>query len=208
VTTADDLRHIATHWADLRDQLDTPPADTWPPRESRTFVLQLEAAEQAAAEARQERAERTATALGERPVPIRLTVLDTITLVEQQLLDLADQCARLEPADIPPAERWRYNASWRHGAPWACTWLTGALAWLAPADRDRVTTTAAACRRHVEQALGLRQREDQLGRQCFCGGRLVLRHGGPQIPEVQCLGCGTVWAGGAMEVLLRHDTAA
>lgn len=202
---AADLRHIATHWDDLRDQLDTPPADTWPPLRDTAHRWTDQDHDDAAAE----RAERTAVALGERPVPIRLTVLDTIRHVEQQLLDCADQCAALEPTDIPATERWHWNASWRHGAPWACTWLTGALTWLPVAQRDHVASTAAVLRRRVDTTLGLQRRTDPItARTCFCGGRLVLRHGGPQIPEVQCLGCGTVWAGGAMEVLLRHDTAA
>lgn len=203
MTTADDLRHIATHWDDLRDML-TIPAITGGLGQGLRAYLTAEQEDDRDQLAATERAERTAIALGERPVPLRLSVLDTIQHVEAALLDLADQSAQLEPADIPDAERWRYNASWRHGAPWACMWLAGALAWLPARNLDHVTATTRILRRRVDQALGIAQREDPIPRECFCGGRLVLRHGGPDIPAVLCRGCGTIWPGGAMEVLLRE----
>lgn len=91
-----DLTAIVHSWADLRDMLDTPAASTWPPAgRMADYQAQLtddelaELQDQAAAE----RAERTSLAPGERPVPLRVAVLDTITALDADLLLLADQIA-------------------------------------------------------------------------------------------------------------------
>ncbi len=94
--TAADLRVIASHWGDLHAMLTVPATADWPPAgRMADHQAQLTDDEQAElhAEAAAERAERTAVAPGERPIPLRAAVFDTIQAVSGQLLYLADQVA-------------------------------------------------------------------------------------------------------------------
>ncbi|MFD0572673.1 hypothetical protein ACFQ0T_29970 [Kitasatospora gansuensis] len=100
-----------------------------------------------------EHAERTAAAPGVRPAPLRVSVLDTITVLETQLLELADQIAGAvqRPAftirsaspldevarsvalmgarDAADPRRWRFNMTpnrdGQHAASWLADRLTG-----------------------------------------------------------------------------------
>ncbi len=103
---AADLRTIAAYWGDLRDMLDTPTITTWPPSGLANYLgsLDEDALAQHRAEQQAEHAERTATAMGERPVPLRLAVLDTIETLNADLLHLADQIADSiqRPAPVIP----------------------------------------------------------------------------------------------------------
>jgi hypothetical protein len=91
-----DLTTIITRWDDLRDMLTTAAPSSWPPA-GRMADYQAQLTDDELAElhdqAAAERAERTALAPGERPVPIRLQVLDTITTLDTDLVHLADQIA-------------------------------------------------------------------------------------------------------------------
>ncbi|WP_457028088.1 hypothetical protein [Kitasatospora sp. P5_F3] len=151
-TTAQHLRHIATHWTDLRDLLTTRPADTWPPTmglthyapDEDTITLQRQAAAA-------EWAERTALAPGIRPAPLRVSVLDTITELETELLELADQVAgsiqrpaftiraaspldevarsvaMMSAKDANDPRRWRFNLTPHRTGRAAAGWLASRL---------------------------------------------------------------------------------
>lgn len=184
------LALVRSHWGDLRDALEAEQAPVWPPT---NLVDYLRALDEANAEALRtdaiaERLERNPYALGERPVPLRLTILDTILSVEADLLATADQVAAEEPEAVPEAMRWRYNASWRHGAPWACTWLSGALDWLPPASIRIVAEAADQAASRVRHALGMGRTHTRIPRPCpFCRlHSLRLHQGGDEPPEVTC----------------------
>lgn len=103
-----DLTAITQSWADLRDMLDTPAPSSWPPA-GRMADYQAQLTDDELAElhdqAAAERAERTALAPGERPVPIRLQVLDTIQTLDGLLLYCADQIAEAIQRPAAPAGR-------------------------------------------------------------------------------------------------------
>lgn len=152
-TTHADLTALTHHWDDLRDMLDTPTIANWPPSGLNAYLAALDddAREQYRAEQATEHAERTATAMGERPVPLRLAILDTITALDAALLHLTDQIAasvqrpaaavrksagpadeigrqlRLAAAkDEADLRRWRWNGTHRDGRT-AAVWLLGRI---------------------------------------------------------------------------------
>lgn len=105
-TAQQHLAVVVRHWEDLTDALGTPNTVTWPPSGLAAYLTELDkldADEVAAArQARlEDRADRPYDALGERPVPIRVSVHDTMRTVELALLDLADQIA--SAVQRPPA---------------------------------------------------------------------------------------------------------
>jgi hypothetical protein len=89
------LQTVIRHWTDLRDALETQQTDTWPPRGRLAYLAALDEAdaELVRADDRAEHAERNANSLGERPVPLRLPVLDTIRGVQAALVETADTIA-------------------------------------------------------------------------------------------------------------------
>ncbi|MFB8242011.1 hypothetical protein ACFC58_36300 [Kitasatospora purpeofusca] len=92
-STHTNLIHIADQWPVLRELLEARTPTTWPPAMGIQHTLTDEQDEQQHAEAALERAERTAVAPGERPAPLRVGILDTITALEDDLLALADDIA-------------------------------------------------------------------------------------------------------------------
>lgn len=230
-----DLAHIVTNWDTLRDMLTTPTTATWPPTSLSDYLNALDQAdaEQYAAEQAAEHAERTATAMGERPVPLRLTVVDTIRALDAALLHLADTLASAiqrpaatvrrsaGPGDIlgrqlrliatqdeADTARWRFNLTDRSGrtaARWLAARVAGEPGPHRPLTEDELATVArvaAGARERLDKALGIGRREDPIPRRCSCGGRMVMRQGGGQDPEVQCEGCGTRWVGPELVQLL------
>ncbi|MFB7617812.1 hypothetical protein [Kitasatospora sp. NPDC056181] len=153
-STHDDLRHIAAQWPALRELLQTRTPSTWPPAgRMADHQRDLEDVDAEHYEAALERAERTALAPGQRPAPLRVDVLDTITALEEELLGLADEIAGTiqRPAfttsfrsaspnddvarslalaglkDQQDPRRWRFNmAASRTGAR-AAEWLAGRI---------------------------------------------------------------------------------
>jgi hypothetical protein len=89
-TARQHLQHIADQWAALRELLTPHTTGGWLPVMG---IQHLERDDSRTVEAAREYAERTATAPGERPVPIDLGVLDTIQAITTELCDLADEIA-------------------------------------------------------------------------------------------------------------------
>lgn len=180
ITTAqDNLRHIATQWPALRELLQTRTPSTWPPAgrmadHQRNLDQDDEATELLHQQAQAERAERTALAPGTRPAPLRVSVLDTVTELETELLELADAIASAvqRPAftttvrsaspldevarslalmglkDQQDARRWRFNMATRdgqHAATWLADRLDGEAGPFRPlSDQQRADITAVA----------------------------------------------------------------
>jgi hypothetical protein len=165
------------------------------------YQAQLDDQEQADANehAAAERAERTALAPGQRPAPLRVPILDTITDIEGDLLATADEIASSvqRPAftvraaspndvvarsvalmgakDAADPRRWRFNMAHRDAAT-AATWLaarlTGADGPFRPltlTQHDRITATAAACRHRLDRALGEHVQRQETHLNVTCG---------------------------------------
>lgn len=98
-TTAHHLRTIATTWTDLNDALGAPTLINGFGVGLRGYLARLDKPTAADLQAEAEQAvalralERDPNQIGERPVPIRLHVYDTMRAVEAALVDLADQIA-------------------------------------------------------------------------------------------------------------------
>ncbi|MFC8277208.1 hypothetical protein ACFUJR_32695 [Streptomyces sp. NPDC057271] len=98
--TATTLRTIARMWPDLVDALGAPTQHSWPPVELRGYLAAMERLDAEETEARRHQAahlrtlERSPDQIGTRPVPINITVHDTMRTVEAALLDTADRIAR------------------------------------------------------------------------------------------------------------------
>lgn len=87
------LRQIASTWTDLHDALGAPTQHSWPPVELSGYLRAME--QHDAGEAAALRAlERDPAQIGQRPIPIRLAVYDTMRTVEGALVECADQIAR------------------------------------------------------------------------------------------------------------------
>jgi hypothetical protein len=231
-TAQQHLTHIAEQWPALRALLDTATPTTWPPLMG---IANLERDEALQAEAALERAERTAVAPGERPAPLRVAVLDTITALEEALLGLADEIAGSiqRPAftvraanphdaiafsvamiglrDAQDQRRWRFNLAHRDGqvaAAWLADRLQGAdgpFRALTHTQRQHINRIAAACRRRLDIALG-EHYEDQQPLGRYCEcGAELVLIVTKDSFVVRCAGCGTGWSGA--ELLERLEAA-
>lgn len=107
-TTATHLRTCAMHWTDLRDALGQPAIHHGFGIGLRGHLALLAEvdADRALLEAtwarNDERADSSPDALGERPVPVRLHILDTMHHVEATLIACADDIARQVQRDSIP----------------------------------------------------------------------------------------------------------
>ncbi|MGE7432774.1 hypothetical protein [Kitasatospora sp. NPDC001175] len=226
-STIETLRHIAAQWPALRDQLTTPAAATWPPAGLGTYLSRLDDEgrdafhdEQAA-----ERADRTATAPGQRPAPLRVSVLDALIEIEDELLALADEIASAvqRPAftvrsaspldevarsialmgarDAADPRRWRFNMATRTGAT-AAAWLADRLDGpagphraLTDAEHHRVAAVASACRTRLDRALGEYTDGETALGRECACGAELTLTTGPDDFTIRCSGCGTTWTG-------------
>lgn len=105
-TTAQHLRTIATTWTDLRDALGAPTQHSWPPVELAGYLRSIEQYDPTDAAALRA-LERDPAQIGQRPIPIRLRVHETMRTVEAALVETADQIAptiTIAPMK-PPAPR-------------------------------------------------------------------------------------------------------
>jgi hypothetical protein len=202
VTTTQHLQLIAAHWADLHALRTSRPHDAWPPPSLNHYLRSLEEYDPA-----------------DRNAPVRLHVIDTITIVQTVLVDLADQTAAQiqrpamshAPADWPQADRarrdqladqdaadprrWRYIG--QRTAVEAAHWLAarlndqpGPFTPLTGAQRHHIAGIAATAAQRVEHALGLARRAAPLKQACACGGTLLLEGGDGRPPSIHCEACG------------------
>lgn len=109
-TTATHLRTTALHWTDLRDALGQPAIHMgFGIGLKGHLALLTEPDPDTLAQYRaDERADSSPDALGDRPVPVRLHILDTMHRVENDLIELADHIARQvqrDPIPLPSARR-------------------------------------------------------------------------------------------------------
>ncbi|MFB6787658.1 hypothetical protein ACFCWT_13380 [Streptomyces olivaceus] len=139
-STATHLRTCALHWADLREALGTPAVVGGFGIGLRGYLAALDDADQQEARlhqaARLRSLERDPIQIGERPVPVRLHILDTMRAVESALIACADDIAHhAQRAPIPaPSARRTAVAPYR----------TQREADIAAADRRRRTQLAHA----------------------------------------------------------------
>lgn len=116
-TTATHLRTIARHWTDLRDAAGQPVQVGAFGLGLRGYLARLDDAEQLEYERHQaahlRSLERDAIQIGERPVPVRLHILDTMHVIEAALTACADDIARQvqrPPMAMPSARRADYRS--------------------------------------------------------------------------------------------------
>ena len=224
-STATHLRTCAIHWRDLTDALGQPTIHNGFGIGLRGHLAALEGIDldtltQARAD---ERADSSPEALGERPVPVRLHVLDTMRAVRAQLLECADQTASavqrrvmgLLPKTYPVADQARRELlvmqdrgdprrwSWTGGrpdAPYAALWLLarvqgapGPFRPLTPVQADAIGRVARQSADQVERALDIAAQRRTLERPCRCGGRIDVHGGEGRPPVAHCTGCGRIW---------------
>ncbi|GAQ52090.1 hypothetical protein [Streptomyces acidiscabies] len=100
MTTATHLRTIAIHWTDLHEAAGQPAVVGGFGQGLKGYLARLDAADAEQLEYERHQAahlrslERDPIQLGDRPVPVRLHILDTMRAVEAALVDCADDIAR------------------------------------------------------------------------------------------------------------------
>ncbi|WKU45986.1 hypothetical protein Q3V23_19040 [Streptomyces sp. VNUA116] len=202
--------HLATirqHWAELLLAIETPPADTWPPR-------QLAHTLRPANEDPLDVLDRAPLVLRQHPAPLNLDALDVGLSIETDLFDLADVLASdVQHAGLDDPRRWTIRSatdpgSRAHGLHWAALYVEGRLldedttpeeqpdGTLAPAPFAPVSELrlrqaahiAHQCAGRLLRVLQLDQRATPIpGRPCpWCGGELTLHTGPDEGPSVTC----------------------
>lgn len=91
MTAATHLQTVINHWTDLQDALATNQADTWPPVMGIARLAEHLRADDQAVE--QRALERSPDQIGATAAPLRIQILDTMTALDEQLVDVADQIA-------------------------------------------------------------------------------------------------------------------
>ncbi|WAL93957.1 hypothetical protein [Streptomyces sp. Je 1-369] len=232
-TTATHLRTIAVHWHDLHEAAGTPVIAGAFGLGLRGYLARLDdldadrALMDAALARAAERADSNPEALGERPVPVRLSVLDTMRAVEAALVDCADQTAavvqrspmayaprgwpdadrarrdQLARADALDPRRWRYTGC--RTAPYAALWLlarvtraAGPFTALPEREERRIAVVAAGAAGRVERALDIAAQRRTLEQRHDCGGAIDVHGGEGRQPLAHCTGCGQVWTEGGV----------
>lgn len=228
-TTATHLQIVAMHWRDLNDALGAPTIHNGFGIGLRGHLAALDEDHDALTQARaDERADSSPDALGTRPVPLRIHILDTMRTVETALVECADQTAGsiqrpvmgLLPATYPAADRARRELlvmqdrqdprrwSWTGGrptAPYAALWLLarvqaapGPFRPLTVLQLDHITAVARTAADRIEQALDIAAQRKTLERRHDCGGRIDVHGGEGRPPLAHCTGCGRIWAEGGV----------
>ncbi|RPK74481.1 hypothetical protein [Streptomyces sp. ADI95-17] len=137
------------------------------------------------------REDRDPAQLGERPVPVRLHIVDACRAIEIALVALADSIAARDAAD--PADWYRADREQRT-APAAARWLLtrlgddGACCPTHDTDRARITEYAREAAARLDRVLGIGRRSVQLpGVPCpWCGGDLVMHSEAGTVMSVTC----------------------
>ncbi|MCI3271417.1 hypothetical protein [Streptomyces cylindrosporus] len=232
-TAPQHLLTVLRHWSDLQDALGAQTAPVWPPAGRMSdFLRALDQrdAEEVAYERSQalldrilERADSASDAPGERPIPIRLTIHETMRVVQASLVHCADVTAaavQRSPMPGPPAHwpaadrtrrellalrdskdprRWKFVGD--RTAVDAALWLYcrvtdqhGPFRPLSEAQRGQIANVAAGAAERVEQALDVGERTVPLTRPCpECGGRIEMHGGAGVSPIARCTSCGHIW---------------
>jgi hypothetical protein len=228
-TTATHLRTIALHWADLHEAVGAPTQHGAFGLGLRGYLAALDQLDAEQLEYDHHQAahlrslERSTDQLGERPAPVRLSILDTMRAIEAALVDCADQTAadvqrspmtyaprgwpaadrarrdQLARADALDPRRWKYRG--HRTAPYAALWLLarvervgGPFTALSETQRARIGTVAEGAAERVERALDIAAQRRTLERPCAkCGGKIDIHGGEGRIPLAHCTGCGQVW---------------
>lgn len=230
MNTTTHLRTIAMHWTDLRDALGQPAIHGGFGIGLRGHLAALtETDYDTRAQARaDERADSSPEALGERPVPLRIHILDTMQAVEAALIECADQTAATVqrvvmsplPEAYPPADRARRELlvlqdradprrwSWTGGRPdarYAALWLLarvqgapGPFRPLTAVQLDAIAGVARDAADRIERALDIAAQRKTLEQRHGCGGRIDVHGGEGKQPLAHCTGCGQVWAEGVI----------
>ncbi|RLU85873.1 hypothetical protein CTZ27_26255 [Streptomyces griseocarneus] len=200
------LRIIRERWGDLLLAIETPPADTWPPRQLEHTLRASD--DELLVE------DRAPLVLREHPAPLNVTALDTRLAVERALYDLADLlAAAVQHADPGDPRRWDYRSptspgSRAHGLHWASVWIEGRVRdadtepeplddgalgappfdVLPPHLLHEARRTARACEGRMVRLLGINQRNTPIpDRPCpWCGGELTLHTDPNGPPSITC----------------------
>ncbi|MFG2670830.1 hypothetical protein [Streptomyces sp. NPDC048445] len=222
MTDAADLRTIATTWVDLNDALGMPAAVGGFGRGLRSYMTLLDETDPATA-AELRALERDPAQLGQRPIPIRLSVYGVMRTVEAALTECADQIAaavqrpsmspaprswpandrarrdRLAHADTVDPRRWRYTGI--RTAPHAALWLLGRVQGspgpfrpLEAAQQQHIARVATEARHRVEQVLDTGAETVDLSVPCpNCAGTIRVYGGAGASPLANCASCGGIW---------------
>ncbi|MFF9568477.1 hypothetical protein [Streptomyces sp. NPDC014685] len=136
------------------------------------------------------REDRAPEQLGERPVPVRLHIVDACRAIETALVALADSIAARDAAD--PAD-WYHGNREQRTAPAAAGWLLGQLGDgpccpTHDTDRARITECAREAAARLDRVLGTGRRSAHLpGMPCpWCGGDLVMHTDAGTVMSVTC----------------------
>ncbi|MFB7899966.1 hypothetical protein ACFC1B_26985 [Streptomyces xiamenensis] len=195
-----DLRTVRGRWGDLLVAIETPPADTWPPRQLAHLMRTDDGPELVA--------DRAPLALRQHPAPLNLEALDAGIAVERMVADLCDTLAAAvqHGGNLGDPRRWRYAThrdpgSRAQGIHWASVYAegrvsnaetTGPDALFAPLPEpllDEAAGVAARAADRVLSALGLDQRRTSVPLPCpGCGGPLTLHTTPDGPPTVTCAG--------------------
>jgi len=230
MTTTAHLHTVALHWRHLADALGAPALHNGFGIGLRGHLAALDETEagrtlmEAQLARADERADSSPDALGTRPVPLRIAILDTMRTVEATLLDCADQIAGsiqrpvmgLLPTTYPATDRRRRELlvmqdradprrwSWtktRPTASYTALWLLarvqakpGPFRPLTPPQHDHITSVARTCAEHVERALDIAAQRKTLEQRHDCGGRIDVHGGEGRPPLAHCRGCGRIWS--------------
>ncbi|MFJ8855264.1 hypothetical protein [Streptomyces sp. NPDC102437] len=137
------------------------------------------------------REDRDPAQLGERPVPVRLHIVDACRAIEIALVALADSIAARDAAD--PAD-WYGADREQRTAPAAARWLLtrldvdGQCCPTHDKDRAQITEYAREAAARLDRVLGIGRRSAHLpGVPCpWCGGDLVMHTEAGTVMSVTC----------------------
>lgn len=203
-TAVQNLQLITRHWGDLHALRTARPHDAWPPPSLQTYLRTVDEYDpadrsapvrlhvvdtiRAVEGALTDLADQTA-ATAQRPV------IHAPTAGQGWSDDAHRQALLLAARDAADPRRWHYTGA--RTAPAAAIWLCarlladpGPFRRLTDGQRERIALIAAGAADRVQHALGTARRTAPLGRDCACGGGLLLEGGDGQPPVVRCEACG------------------
>lgn len=233
-TTATHLRTIALHWKDLHEAAGQPAQHGAFGLGLRGYLARLDELDAEQQEHERQQAahlrslERDPIQIGERPVPVRLHILDTMRAVEAALHEIADATAelvqrppmafapriwpaadrarrnQLARADALDPRRWRWTGQ-RRSASYTALWLLarvegrpGPFSALTALQADRIGAVAKGAAERVERALDIAAQRRTLEQRHECGGAIDVHGGEGRAPLAHCTGCGRIWAEGVV----------